>query len=174
MYFFFKLICLLNYKMNNQTMFMLGGLAALVVILAFLFMPSMETYTKAKLFSNGDHFLTMDKKGEIVLQPVSDVDDAIDSAAASILKDTAEADKKINDALLAYEKEVARVYETKQAADAAGRTFQPKGDYVVRNKGYKITANNDTLGIGKQDNWGEKYVTYKGSKYKKQASFKII
>ena len=128
MYFFFKLICLLNYKMNNQTMFMLGGLAALVVILAFLFMPSMETYTKAKLFSNGDHFLTMDKKGEIVLQPVSDVDDAIDIAAASIAAD--------RDTIL-------KGYQPKGNYQPAGSyqpkgNYQPAGNYLIRGKFYRI------------------------------------
>ncbi len=50
--------------MNNQTMFMLGGLATLVLILVVVFMPSMETYSRE------GHFLTMDKKGEIKLHPV--------------------------------------------------------------------------------------------------------
>jgi len=114
--------------MNNQTMFMLGGLAALVVILAFLFMPSMETYTKAKLFSNGDHFLTMDKKGEIVLQPVSDVDDAIDIAAASIAAD--------RDTIL-------KGYQPKGNYQPAGSyqpkgNYQPAGNYLIRGKFYRI------------------------------------
>ena len=109
-------------------MFMLGGLAALVVILAFLFMPSMETYTKAKLFSNGDHFLTMDKKGEIVLQPVSDVDDAIDIAAASIAAD--------RDTIL-------KGYQPKGNYQPAGSyqpkgNYQPAGNYLIRGKFYRI------------------------------------
>ncbi len=174
MCFFFKLFYLLNYKMNNQMLYILGGLVALVVVLLVVFIPSMEKYTNAKLFAQPDHFVTMDKQGNIKLHPVVHVDTAIDTAAKSILKDTAAADKTINDALLAYEKEVARVYQTKGAAAAAAKTFQPKGDYIKRNTTYKMTANNHTLGLGKQDNWGEKYVTWTGSKYKKQAGFKII
>lgn len=110
MCFFFKLFYLLNYKMNNQMLFMLGGLVALVVVLVVVFMPSVETYTKATTFASPDHFLTMDKKGEIVLQPVSDVDDAIDIAAASI------------------------------AADRGTilKGYQPAGNYLTRGKFYRI------------------------------------
>tara|TARA_X000001036_G_scaffold139263_1_gene132016 strand:- start:11994 stop:12476 length:483 start_codon:yes stop_codon:yes gene_type:complete len=160
--------------MNNQMLFMLGGLVTLVVVLVVVYMPSVETYTKATTFASPDHFLIMDKTGEIKLRPVIQVDTAIDNAAESILKDTTEADKKINDALLAYEEAVANVYETKQDATKAAKTFQPKGDYIKRNKPYKMLADTHTLGLGGQDDWGEKYVTWTGSKYKKQAEFKII
>ena len=149
--------------MNNQMLFMLGVLVALVVILVVVYMPSVETYTKATTFASSDQFLTVDKKGEIKLHPVVDVDTAIDSAAASILKDTAAADKKTDATLVAYAKEAKALYETKQNA---AKTFQPKDDYVLRNKGYKMTADNDTLGMGKQDNWGEKYITYTGKNIK--------
>jgi uncharacterized membrane protein YgaE (UPF0421/DUF939 family) len=165
--------------MNNQLLFMfVGGLVALIIVLLVVFMPSMETYTKTKEFDTEDNIITMDNDGNIKLQPIVNIDNAINTTADSVLSDVASAyytKKMHND----YNRDTIRakyVLKTDAAQTVANihRDYQPKGDYVVRNKGYKMTANNDTLGIGKQDNWGEKYVTYTGSKYKKQASFKII
>jgi hypothetical protein len=94
----------------------------------------METYTKAKLFSNGDKFLTMNSKGKIVLQPVSDVDDAIDIAAASIATDR-------GTILKGYQPkgnyQPAGSYQPKGNCQPKGN-YQPAGNYLTRGKFYRI------------------------------------
>jgi len=139
MYFFFKLFYLLNYKMNNQMLFMLGGLVALVVVLVVVFMPSVETYTNANLFSSGNKFLTIDEQGKIALQPVVDVDNAIDAAADSVATDVA-AIYKTKASASADKTAAAAAYQTKASASvdktAAAAAYQPMGDYVKTNINY--------------------------------------
>lgn len=45
--------------------------------------------------------------------------------------------------------------------------------YVKKNTNYTVTADGAILGRGKQDNWGERYVTWTGSKGVKKSKFLI-
>ncbi len=128
-------------------LFIFGGLVALVVVLLVVFMASEETYTKAKLFSNGDRFLTMNSHGNIVLQPVADVDAAIDDAAASIAADRTS---------------ILKGYQPKGNYQPAGH-YQPAGNYQPKGN-YQPAGNylnlDDAVYIqnkGKGNNWFGSY-----------------
>ena len=96
--------------MNKQLLFF--GLAVASVLVFLLVSGTFEPYTKATAFASGNNFITLDAKGDIKLQPVVDVDNAIDAAAGSIATD------------------VAATYKTKASASSDGqyygRTFQTK------------------------------------------------
>ncbi len=158
--------------MNN----LLIGIACITLLALVMFMcfSSEETYTKTKQFGSSDNFLTMDAKGNIKLQPVSNIDKAINTTADSVLSDVASAyytKKMHND----YNSGTIRAkYQTKSDAAAAKKlvadTYQPKGDYVKRNTHYAIKmgpgshASGTHYMVGTSDNWR---VAYNGSKKSK-------
>lgn len=133
--------------MNNQLLFF--GLAVASVLVFLLVSGTFEPYTKATAFASGNNFITLDAKGDIKLQPVVDVDNAIDAAAGSVAADVA-----------------ASVDKT-----AAAATYQPKGDYVKRSTNYSIkmgpgnNASGNRYMIGSSDNWRVAYNGGSGSKW---------
>jgi hypothetical protein len=114
--------------MNNQLLFF--GLVVAAVLVFLLVSGTFDPYKKSTAFSSGNDFITLDSEGNIKLQPVADVDKAIDAAADSVAAD------------------VAVVYKTKVSAEADKRHaeakyqpkgfYQPRGNYLVRGQYYKM------------------------------------
>tara|TARA_B100000212_G_scaffold258767_1_gene198810 strand:- start:12056 stop:12538 length:483 start_codon:yes stop_codon:yes gene_type:complete len=160
--------------MNNQLLFF--GLAVASVLVFLLVFRTFEpyTYTKAAAFASGNNFITLDANGDIQLQPVLDVDNAIEAAADSITADAADTYKT-----KASASSDRQYYDsTFQTKTDAAASYQPKGDYIVRNMPYKLSGWSGDwhpVGIGGQDNWGEKYVRFTGNpKSIKEGEFKFI
>ena len=114
--------------MNNKLLFF--GLAVASVLVFLLVSGTFDLYTKSTAFSSGNDFITLDARGNIKLQPVADVDKAIDAAAGSVATD------------------VRDVYKTKVSAEADKRHaeakyqpkgfYQPRGNYLVRGQYYRM------------------------------------
>lgn len=160
--------------MNNQLLFF--GLAVVSVLVFLLASGTFEPYTKAKAFASGNNFVTLDSKGDIKLQPVVDVDNAIDLAADSIATD-ANAKYQTKAAAKSYQDLVGRTYQTKTAAasakTAADAAYQPRGDYIKRSTNYSIkmgpgnhaNPNQNRYIVGTSDNWRVGYNGGVGSKW---------
>lgn len=146
-------------------LFMLGGLVALVLVLVVVFMPSVEPYTSANIFSSENNFLTIDKDGKLKLRPVVDVDNAIDAAAGNIAADVA-ATYKTKDSASEDRQAYMETFQTKAealrdkaVARGARSAYQPKGDYVKRYTNYAIKmgpgnhGSGDRYLIGSKDHW---------------------
>lgn len=125
--------------MNNQLLFF--GLAVASVLVFLLVSGTFEPYTKATAFASGNNFITLDAKGDIKLQPVVDVDNAIDAAAGSVAADVA-ATYKTKTSASSDGQYYGRTFQTKAAASAnktaASVAYQPKGNYLVRGQYYRI------------------------------------
>ena len=67
----------------------------------------------------------------------------------------------------------AKAHALKRTNEAVAHTNRQITTCVKRNTDYKMTADGHILGIGRQDNWGERYVTWTGSKKTRQSKFKI-
>lgn len=163
--------------MNNQMLFMfVGGLVALIVVLLVVFMPSMETYTKTKEFDTEDNIITMDNDGNIKLQPIVNIDNAINTTADSVLSDVSAGywSKQMQSD---YNRDNIRAkYQLKtdaaQTVANIARDYQPKGDYVKRDTNYAIKmgpgshASGDRYMVGSKDNWRVAYNGNQNSKWK--------
>lgn len=160
--------------MNNQLLFF--GLAVASTLVFLLVSGTFEPYKKATAFASGNNFITLDSKGDIKLQPVVDVDNAIDAAAGSIAADVA-ATYKTKASASSDGQYYSRTFQTKAAASAdktaAAAAYQPKGDYVKRSTNYSIkmgpgnhasTSHNRYM-VGSSDNWRVAYNGGSGSKW---------
>lgn len=158
--------------MNNKLLFF--GLAVASVLVFLLVSGTFEPYTKAKAFASGNNFITLDANGDIKLQPVVDVDNAIDAAAGSVTADVA-ATYKTKASASSDGQYYGRTFQTKAAAaadkKAAAATYQPKGDYVKRSTNYSIKmgpgnhASGNHYMVGSSDNWRVAYNGGTGSKW---------
>tara|TARA_B100000287_G_C20640866_1_gene783418 strand:+ start:739 stop:1227 length:489 start_codon:yes stop_codon:yes gene_type:complete len=159
--------------MNKQLLFF--GLAVASVLVFLLVSGTFEPYKKATAFASGNNFITLDTKGDIKLQPVVDVDNAIDAAAGSIAADVADT-YKTKASASSDRRYYGRTFQTKAtaAADkrAAAAAYQPKGDYVKRSTNYsiKMGPGNHSSGksnymVGTRDNWRVAYNGGPGSKW---------
>jgi len=139
--------------MNNQLLFF--GLAVASVLVFLLVSGTFEPYTKATAFASGNNFITLDAKGDIKLQPVVDVDNAIDAAAGSVAADVA-ATYKTKASASSDGQYYGRTFQTKAAASAdktaASRVYQPKGNYLVRGQYYRIWNKEDNRNVLR---WGD-------------------
>ena len=140
--------------MNNQLLFF--GLAVASVLVFLLVSGTFEPYKKATAFASGNNFITLDTKGDIKLQPVVDVDNAIDAAAGSVAADVA-ATYKTKASASSDGQYYGRTYQTKAAAStdktAAAAAYQPKGNYLVRGQYYRIWNKEDNQSVLR---WGDK------------------
>tara|TARA_B110000444_G_scaffold261362_1_gene312909 strand:- start:912 stop:1400 length:489 start_codon:yes stop_codon:yes gene_type:complete len=141
--------------MNNQLLFF--GLAA-ATVLVFLFLlvsRTFEPYTQAAAFASGNNFITLGTKGDIKLQPVVDVDNAIDAAAGSVAADVA-VTYKTKASASSDGHRYDRTFQTKAAASAnktsAAAAYQPKGNYLVRGQYYRIWNKEDNQNVLR---WGD-------------------
>lgn len=145
--------------MNNQLLFL--GLAVASVLVFLLVSGTFELYTKATAFASGNNFITLDAKGDIKLQPVVDVDNAIDAAADSIAADVA-ATYKTKASASSDGQRYNRTFQTKAAASAdkraAAAAYQPKGNYLVRGQYYRIWNKEDNQNVLR---WGDQIKTDK-------------
>lgn len=139
--------------MNNQLLFF--GLAVASVLVFLLVSGTFEPYTKATAFASGNNFITLDVKGDIKLQPVVDVDNAIDAAAGSVAADVA-ATYKTKTSASSDGQYYGRTFQTKAAASAdkttAAVAYQPKGNYLVRGQYYRIWNKEDNQNVLR---WGD-------------------
>ena len=156
--------------MNNRLLFF--GLAVASVLVFLLVSGTFEPYTMSTAFASGNNFITLDAKGDIKLQPVVDVDNAIDAAAGSVAADVA-ATYKTKASASSDGQYYGRTFQTKASASSDGqyygRTFQtkasasadktaaaaayqPKGNYLVRGQYYRIWNKDDNLNVLK---WGQ-------------------
>ena len=142
--------------MNNQLLFF--GLAVASVLVFLLVSGTFEPYKKATAFASGNNFITLDTKGDIKLQPVVDVDNAIDAAAGSVATDVAATYKTKASATYKTKASASsdgqyygRTYQTKAAAStdktAAAAAYQPKGNYLVRGQYYRIWNKEDNQNV---------------------------
>ena len=139
--------------MNKQLLFF--GLAVASVLVFLLVSGTFEPYTKATAFASGNNFITLDAKGHIKLQPVVDVDNAIDAAAGSVAADVA-AVYKTKASASSDGQYYGRTFQTKAAASAdkraAAAAYQPKGNYLVRGQYYRIWNKEDNQNVLR---WGD-------------------
>ncbi len=139
--------------MNNQLLFF--GLAVASVLVFLLVSGTFEPYTKATAFASGNNFITLDAKGDIKLQPVVDVDNAIDAAAGSVAADVATT-YKTKASASSDGQYYGRTFQTKAAASAnktaAAAAYQPKGNYLVRGQYYRIWNKEDNQNVLR---WGD-------------------
>jgi hypothetical protein len=139
--------------MNNQLLFF--GLAVASVLVFLLVSGTFEPYKKATAFASGNNFITLDTKGDIKLQPVVDVDNAIDAAAGSVAADVA-ATYKTKASASSDGQYYGRTFQTKAAAStdktAAAAAYQPKGNYLVRGQYYRIWNKEDNQNVLR---WGD-------------------
>jgi len=150
--------------MNNQLLFF--GLVVASVLVFLLVSGTFEPYTKATAFASGNNFITLDAKGDIKLQPVVDVDNAIDAAAGSVAADVATT-YQTKSAASSYQTAAYSRFQTKAAASAdktaAAAAYQPKGDYVKRSTDYSIKmgpgnhASGNLYMVGSEDEWRVAY-----------------
>lgn len=150
----------------DRTLFMFIAAAAAMTLLVL--MATSENYKKSSAFASGNNFLTLDDKGNIVLQPVSDVDTAVNNVAAGITSDTTTTLKayQTNAAASSYQASAGKTFQTKAAAAAA---YQPAGNYVTRNTWYRLYSDRDkslyvqdgggnpARGAGNASSWGTGY-----------------
>lgn len=158
--------------MNNKLLFF--GLTVVSVLIFLLVSGTFEPYTTSTAFASGNNFITLDAKGDIQLQPVVDVDNAIDAAAGSVAADVA-AIYKTKASASSDGQYYGRTFQTKAAASAdktaAAATYQPKGDYVKRSTNYSIKmgpgnhAEGNHYMIGTKDSWRVAYNGGSGSKW---------
>ena len=126
----------------DRTLFMFLAAAAAVTLLVL--MATAENYKKSSAFASGNNFITLDTKGNIVLQPVSDVDTAINNVAAGIATDTTTTLKgyQTTAAASSYQASAGKTFQTQSAAAAMKRAadaaYQPTGNYLTRGKFYRI------------------------------------
>tara|TARA_B110000483_G_scaffold239860_1_gene319247 strand:+ start:3618 stop:4106 length:489 start_codon:yes stop_codon:yes gene_type:complete len=119
-------------------------LAAAVAVTFLVVMATAENYKKSGAFASGNNFITLDDKGNIVLQPVSDVDTAINNVAAGITTDTTNTLKgyQTTAAASSYQASAGKTFQTKAAAaaakTAADAAYQSAGNYLTRGKFYRI------------------------------------
>lgn len=85
-----------------------------------------------------------------------------------------------NNVINAYKAADVNYYKSNQTdaqnrANAAARAANNNTNryYVKKNTNYTMTADGAVLGRGNQDNWGERYVTWTGSKGVRQSKFLI-
>lgn len=139
--------------MNNQLLYF--GLAVASVLVFLLVSGTFEPYTKATAFASGNNFITLDAKGDIKLQPVVDVDNAIDAAAGSVAADVATT-YKTKASASSDGQYYGRTFQTKAAASAnktaAAAAYQPKGNYLVRGQYYRIWNKEDNQNVLR---WGD-------------------
>ncbi len=139
--------------MNNQLLFF--GLAVASVLVFLLVSGTFEPYTKATAFASGNNFITLDAKGDIKLQPVVDVDNAIDAAAGSVAADVATT-YKTKASASSDGQYYGRTFQTKAAASAnktaEAAAYQPKGNYLVRGQYYRIWNKEDNQNVLR---WGD-------------------
>ena len=139
--------------MNNQLLFF--GLAVASVLVFLLVSGTFEPYTRATAFASGNNFITLDAKGDIKLQPVVDVDNAIDAAAGSVAADVA-ATYKTKASAFSDAQYYSRTFQTKAAASAdktaAAAAYQSKGNYLVRGQYYRIWNKDDNQNVLR---WGD-------------------
>ena len=139
--------------MNNRLLFF--GLAVASVLVFLLVSGTFEPYTMSTAFASGNNFITLDAKGDIKLQPVVDVDNAIDAAAGSVAADVA-ATYKTKASASSDGQYYGRTFQTKASASAdktaAAAAYQPKGNYLVRGQYYRIWNKDDNLNVLK---WGQ-------------------
>jgi hypothetical protein len=139
--------------MNNQLLFF--GLAVVSVLVFLLVSGTFEPYTTATAFASGNNFITLDTNGDIQLQPVVDVDNAIDAAAGSVAADVA-ATYKTKASSSSDGQYYGRTFQTKAAASAdktaAAATYQPKGKYLTRGQYYRIWNKEDNQNVLR---WGD-------------------
>lgn len=140
----------------DRTLFMFLAAAAAVAFLVL--MATAENYKKSSAFASGNNFLTLDDKGNIVLQPVSDVDTAINNVAAGITTDTTNTLKGYQTTAAAslYANAAGKIFQTKNAAAAAkaaaDAAYQPAGNYLTRGKFYRIWNKDDGQNVLR---WGD-------------------
>ena len=132
--------------MNKQMLFF--ALTVITVLVFILFSGTFEPYTvSSSAFASRNNFVTLDTKGNIKLQPVVDVDNAIDLAVGG------------------FAQYAADTYNSTFLTKAdAHTTYQPKGEYVKKCEEYSIkmgkgnaskTGNHYMVGTG--DNWRVAY-----------------
>jgi len=144
----------------DRTLFMFLAAAAAVTFLVV--MATVENYKKSSAFASGNNFLTLDDKGNIVLQPVSDVDTALNNIASGITTDTTNTLKayQTTAAASSYQASAGRTFQTKSAAaaakTAADAAYQPVGNYLTRGKFYRIWNKDGGQNVLK---WGEQIKT---------------
>ncbi len=121
-----------------------------LLIAAILTSSSFEPYKKAAGFASGNRFITLTEDGDIVLQPVKDVDTAIDTAAGSIAADVS-ATYQTKSAASSYQTGASSTFQTKAEAvamkKAADTSYQPAGNYLNLDK--TVYIQNSVKG----DNW---------------------
>tara|TARA_B100000085_G_C18540625_1_gene511758 strand:- start:910 stop:1434 length:525 start_codon:yes stop_codon:yes gene_type:complete len=110
------------------------AVAVIILVLVYIYGIKPELYTTAsKSFESGNSFVQIGKTGKIALQPVNDVDQAINAVSTGILTYNKQYFQPIADmknyqtkaAMASYQP--AGVYQ--DAAQVAS-TYQPKGDYL--------------------------------------------
>ena len=140
--------------MNNQLLFF--GLTVVSVLIFLLVSGTFEPYTMATAFASGNNFITLDTNGDIQLQPVVDVDNAIDAAAGSVAADVA-ATYKTKASASSYGQYYGRTFQTKAAASAdktaAAAAYQPKGKYLMRGQYYRMWNKEDNQNVHRWGDW---------------------
>lgn len=137
-----------------------------LLIAAILMSSSFEPYKKAAGFTSGNRFITMTEDGDIALQPVKDVDTAIDTAAGSIATDVS-ATYQTKSAARSYQNSAGGTFQTKAEAaamkKAADTTYQPAGNYLTKGSYYRIWNKDNDQSVLK---WGDQVKTdgYKNNK----------
>lgn len=150
--------------MDYRLLFTLVVFGLLIAVI--LMSSSFEPYKKAAGFTSGNRFITLTEDGDIVLQPVKDVDTAIDTAAGSIASDVS-AVYQTKSAAKSYQTNAMSTFQTKADAaamkKAADNAYQPAGNYLTKGSYYRIWNKDNDQSILR---WGEqvKADNYKNSK----------
>jgi hypothetical protein len=137
-----------------------------LLIAAILMSSSFEPYKKAAGFASGNRFITLTEDGDIVLQPVKDVDTAIDTAAGSITADVSAA-YQTKSAARSYQNSASGTFQTKAEAAAMKKSadiaYQPAGNYLTKGSYYRIWNKDKDQSILR---WGDQVKAdgYKNSK----------
>ena len=123
------------------TLVVIGLLFAGILMTGSFVVMLGEHYKKATGFTSGNRFITITEDGDIVLQPVKDVDTAIDTAAGSIAADVSTT-YQTKSAASSIQAADGRTFQTKADAAAMKKTadtaYQPTGNYLTRGKFYRI------------------------------------
>ena len=110
----------------DYTFVVVLAISLVAIIVAFLLMKN-EKYTKSAKFVSGNNLMLMDSKGDIVFQPVSDIDTSINVTSDSLNTDMS---NNFNNFRIASNSLYAPVgnYAYKTIVPPA---YQPAGSYQV-------------------------------------------